>query len=234
MRKTAVCLILTLLVFLNGNLYGQGRIAEVIDTPTANPVDFGSYSLSFRFYEGGSILTRLFYGMIMRDLTLGLSFDAENVAGSGRISPRRPFLYVKMPLYGGGRVLPAVSLGYDEQGFGRYDSDTESYQYKPLGFFLVFTGSGIAPGLSAGGGVNADYAAGGGSEKIKGFLNAAYTIGPEFILTGEVSSIGDEPYGGLGFRYLLRPELHFELAVINIGGAGKTERILRATYKGAF
>ncbi len=212
-----------------------GTVTEIIDTPTASPVEFNSYSLSFRFYRGGSILTRLFYGMIMQDLTLGLSFDAENVVGTGKVEPRRPYIYVKLPIYSGGGRWPALSLGFDEQGFGKYDDKDELYQYPPAGFFLVATAGGVAPGLNLGAGVNAEYtSAEGASEKITGFANFDFTVGPEFMFVGEVRSLGNSSAGNAGFRYLLRPELHFEFAVINIGGRGDPERILRATYKGAF
>lgn len=211
---------------------GLPHIVDVIDTPTASSVEFGSYDFSIRFYDGGSILTRLFYGIIMENLTLGLSFDAGNFVGTGTINPRRPYLYIKFPLYSGRGVLPKISLGFDEQGRGVYDEDSEEYQFAPMGFFLSMTSMGLFPGLNVGGGVNSDYSQ--DRDRIKGFLNADFTLGPEFMLLGELNSIGYDAYLNAGFRYMLSPDISFEFGVRNIGSGPEAERILRGSYSGRF
>jgi hypothetical protein len=235
-RSNGVKKILPVLIVLCGcanAIFAQEHIIDVIDTPTANSVEFGSFDLSFRLYDRGSILTRLFYGIIMKNLTLGLSFDAENVVGTGDIEPRRPYLYVKLPLYTGNSVWPGISLGFDEQGFGAYDEDEEQYRFRAMGFFLVLTKKGVVPGLNIGAGVNADYS--GPDEKIRGFVNTDFMIGPEFMILAEVKEIDEEgAYSNVGAKYLLSPDLNFEFSVLNIGGQGDAERILRVTYKGTF
>jgi len=208
------------------------HIVDIIDTPTASSVEFGSYDFSIRFYDGGSVLARLFYGIIMDNLTLGLSFDAGNFVGTGTVDPRRPYLYVKFPLYSGSGLLPAISLGFDEQGRGAYDEDSSEYQFAPMGFFLAMTSMGIIPGLNLGGGINSDYSQ--ESEVLKGFINADFTLGPEFMLLGEINSIGYNAYANAGFRYLLTPDISFEFAVRNIGTGPEAERILMGSYRGRF
>ncbi|MEA3507278.1 MAG: hypothetical protein U9R36_07320 [Elusimicrobiota bacterium] len=212
-----------------------GGDVEIIDTPTANSVGFGSYDLSFRFYDQGSVMSRLLYGIIMKDLTLGLSFDIENVVGSGDITAHRPYLYIKLPLYTEDDIWPSVSVGFDEQGLGRYDADSEAYQFNPMGFFLVMTKTGLLPGFNIGGGINADYSITGSEEEhLKGFVNANYLLGPEFMLLAESRNIAERGYINGGARYMLTPELHFEFSALNIGGRGDIERIIRITYSGQF
>jgi len=217
-------------------LSAQEYLVDVIDTPTANSVGMGEYSVGFRLYDRGSILTRLYYGIIMRNLTLGISFDAENVVGTGDVDPRRPYLYIKLPLYSGDQSWPAVCFGFDEQGFGRYIDAIDEYRFPPMGFFLVMTKIGLVSGLNAGAGVNADYTLRSDVEKkIKGFFNFDFMMGPEFMLLGELKSVGaEQAYGNAGIKYLLNPDLHFEFSVLNIGGEGDMQRIIRITYTGMF
>lgn len=232
-----MCLILFLLFALPAvsAAESQAHIIEVIDTPTVSLVDFGSYLISFRLYGQGSILYRLFFGTIMKNLTLGLSFDTENIISTGNIRLRRPSLYVKVPLYDGDYTWPAISTGFDEQGMGRYDDEAKGYQFLPMGLFLIFTKMDLEPGLNVGLGVNADYLLRRGPAKIKGFVNADYTMSPKFMLLTEVKSIGsDATYGNIAVKYMFNLDLHFEFAMLNMGGSGGIERILRITYKGMF
>ncbi len=208
---------------------------EIIDTPTAASVGFGSYDLSFRLYDEGSIMARLLYGIIMKDLTLGISFDAENVVGSGEVKAHRPYLYIKLPLYSGGYKLPAISVGFDEQGFGRYNDTDKHYQFNPMGFFMVMTKTDLGPGFNMGAGINADYSiTKTNKERVKGFVNASFTLGPEVMLRTEVRDIYNwNSYVNAGVRYMLTPELHFDFSALNIGG-GDVERIIRISYSGCF
>lgn len=218
---------------LYNTAFCQQEISEVIDTPTANSIGLGSFSCSTRLYGGGSILTRLFYGIIMDGLTLGLSFDAENVIGTEDINPHRPYLYIKFPLYRGNQKWPVIGLGFDEQGLGAYDEDTDKYQVLPMGFFLVFTKLGLTTGLNFSVGANANYSVVPDTEeRILGFCNADFMLGPEFMLIAEVKEITAwDSFVNAGARYFLNPELSFEFSGLNLGSRnGKTERIIKVTY----
>jgi hypothetical protein len=234
--KKILILTVVLLSVISGTSLCQQQIIEAIDTPTAASMDLGTYAVTVRLYERGSILTRLYYGIIMRNLTLGLSFDAESVIGSEDIKPRRPYLYIKIPLYIGDMTWPAIGLGFDEQGLGLYDEDSEQYQVPPVGFFLVFTKMGIISGLNISVGANAYYSfINDADEKIYGFCNADFMIGPEFMLLAEVKEITAwDSYFNVGAKYFLNPELDFEFSVLDVGGRQLAQRILRITYTGEF
>lgn len=236
-KKLIIILIAGFLVLANARQsMGAGDLVETIDTPTANALDFETYRLSFRLYGEGSILTRLFYGIVMEDLTLGLSFDTENIIGSKVPGAQRPYLYVKFPLYVTESTWPAVSVGFDEQGFGKYLSNEEGYQFSPMGFYIVFTQRGLVPGLDISGGVNSDYSLYEDAEEyIKGFASASYMVGPEFVLLSEVKDIHQwNAHLNAGAKYILSPNLNFEFSVLNIGGVDKPERILKFNYSGKF
>jgi hypothetical protein len=231
--KKVLVLLCIVAVFSYGRVLAQESNIEAIDTPTANSIDLGSYAFSVRLYEGGSILTRLYYGIIMEDLTLGLSFDTENLVGTESVSIRRPFLYIKLPLYSGDQKWPAISMGFDEQGLGRYDDDINEYEIPPMGFFFVFTKLGIYPGLNFSAGMNANYSlVRDAEEKIMGFCSADFMIGPEFMLLAEVKEIQPwNSYVNAGAKYFLTPELNFEFSALDLNQRrGDMERIIRIVY----
>ncbi len=236
-KKIIIVLILgTLVSVSSARRSGAGELIEAIDTPTANALKFETYRLSFRLYGEGSILTRLFYGIIMEDLTLGLSFDAENIIGSRTPGAQRPYLYVKMPLHISNTAWPSFSVGFDEQGYGNYISNKKGYQFSPMGFYLVFTQKGLAPGLDISGGINSDYSLYEESEEyIKGFANVMYMLGPEFVLLSEVKDLNNwDASVNAGVKYILSQELNFKFSVLDIGGTDKAERILKLNYSGEF
>ncbi|MGM0441905.1 MAG: hypothetical protein ACQEQC_05755 [Elusimicrobiota bacterium] len=214
----------------------SGDLVEVIDTPTANALDFESYRLSFRLYGEGSIMTRLFYGIVMEDLTLGLSFNTENIIGSRTPGIQRPYLYVKFPFYVTESSWPAISVGFDEQGYGNYIGSKKGYQFSPMGFYLVLTQRGVVPGLDISAGINSDYSLyEDAQEYVKGFANVSYMLGPEFVLLSEVKDIGQwEAQLNAGAKYILSQKLNFEFSVLNLAGPEKPERILKLNYSGDF
>ncbi|MFH1415629.1 MAG: hypothetical protein ABIH89_06040 [Elusimicrobiota bacterium] len=221
---------------LTASLTAEQQIIEVIDTPTATSKELGSYTIAIRLYDEGSLLTRLYYGIIVTNLTLGLSFDAENVVGSGEVKPRRPFLYIKIPLYPGSRKWPAISIGFDEQGLGDYNEDDEEYMIPPTGFFMVFTKTSFMTGLNFSLGANANYNFQKDAEKkLKGFCNADFMLGPEFMLLAEVKEITTwDSYFNFGAKYMVNHQLDFEFSVLDIGERIATERIIRINYSGEF
>lgn len=232
-RKIFVSIVVFLCFCIIFNGKAKSEIIEAIDTPTAKSIDFGSYSLSFRLYEEGSILSRLYYGIIMENLTLGISLDTENVVGTEDITLRRPYLYIKLPLFTGNMKWPALCVGFDEQGFGNYEDG--EYQFAPMGFFLVLTKSGLFSGLNVSAGINAQYGVREYTqEDIDGFANFDFTLSPEFVIVGEGRNLNKKGYANFGAKYFLKPEVSFEIGVLNVGGEGDVQRILRANYEGVF
>ncbi len=211
------------------------RLTELIDTPTARSVDFGSYLLMFRLYGTGSVTGRLQYGIIMQNLTLGVSINAENMVGDSTIKLRRPYLYGKIPFYSGDHIWPAISIGFDEQGYGEFRSD-DTYQYSPLGFFVAMSKYGIVPGLNLNFGVNTNHGISSAADQgVSGFTGIDFMLGPEFMLLAEGRDINED--GGqinLGAKYLLRPELSFELSFIDLAANPGPSRILKIVYSGDF
>jgi len=110
---------------------------ELIDTPTASVAPHASYDTSLRLYAEGGVLLRLRVGL--RDaLHFGFSFGGTRLLGTGDPdwNPRVEF-NIKGQLLRESFAGPAVAIGYDSQGYGAHDGETNRYQVKSRGFYAV-------------------------------------------------------------------------------------------------
>jgi opacity protein-like surface antigen len=122
---------------------------SVIQTPTAWTRLRGEYAGSIGvepFVVRGEI-------GILDYLTAGISYGGAGVFGSGKATMNpRPGFQAKFRITNGGPILPAVAVGYDDQGHGKYyDFDPyiertekrqvnyDRYQFKAKGFYLALS-----------------------------------------------------------------------------------------------
>jgi len=103
-------------------------MVEVVDIPTADIIDPMTYSVNFRFYNAGGIASRLVIGPLKR-VNLGITFDTQGIIGSEDPHMVRPSVYFKLRAFDGTDVLPALALGYDNQGY-LYQNSTRDFLEK--------------------------------------------------------------------------------------------------------
>jgi len=116
-------------------------IQRLIDLPTAGTLPKGTAAMSLRVYTAGGLLGGL-YGGISDRLMVGISFGGSNILGTGRINWNpRPEVLCKFLLLSESIILPAVSFGFESQGYGPYDDDLDRYQVKSRGFYGVLSRS---------------------------------------------------------------------------------------------
>ncbi len=108
---------------------------EVMDIPTADILDPMTYATAFRFYNEGGLMSRLVIGPLKR-VNLGISFDAQRVIGAGDPHMVRPAVYFKLRFFDGSDILPAMALGYDNQGF-LYQENNREFLHREKGLYLV-------------------------------------------------------------------------------------------------
>ena len=82
---------------------------EAVDIPTADILDPSTYAVNFRFYDQGGIASRLVIGPLKR-VNLGVTFDGQNIIGSGDPHMVRPSIYFKLRAFDGTDVLPALAV----------------------------------------------------------------------------------------------------------------------------
>ncbi len=212
----------------------SAQAVELIDLPTAEVVDANHFNTNFRLYEGGGILTRMSFGIGKR-VNIGISFDLTGFIGSDKVLIQRPELQFKYRFYDGKKNIPALALGYDQQGY-RYglnkNTGEEEYIHREKGLYLAATQEMIT-NTEFHFGLNVhDFPA----DQFFGFLGASWAPSEDILFLTEIDNIRrfDETRLNLGLRYLNTPNLSIEAAFRNITRSTDNERIIRLNYQGKF
>jgi len=212
----------------------QSPQIEVVDIPTAEILDPMTYATTFRFYNQGGLMSRLVIGPLKR-VNLGISFDAQRVIGSDDPHLIRPSVYFKLRMFDGTDILPALALGYDNQGF-LYQESTKQFLHREKGLYIVGSHEILVPNLELHAGVNLfDFDS---NAAVFGFFGATFKITPNFALLADydnIRNIGDDRFN-MGGRYWIAPYFNVDVAARNIGrgAAAGAERIVRLNYVGHF
>lgn len=220
--------------------------AELIDIPTAEVVDYGTFWLNFRLHDNGGVASRGVFGVVRR-LNFGGSWDIDELIGLGTIKIRAPQFYLKVRAFDGNRYFPALALGYDGQGYGTFlDSAAataqgtyEGYRHKDRGLYFVLSRELFAPDLEFHLGPNIPRL---GKETIatsdlRLFFGTSYLYGKTLHIMTELDNIGGgaDIRWNAGLRYHLTPSFALEFAIRNLVGRGDVrERVIRIDYLGTF
>lgn len=133
------------LLLLPAALYaGTEEPLYAVDSPTAGILGHGEYHVRGRIGPESSILLGARLGLFGR-VQIGASFGMQRVLERDDISVNDQVGFqVRV------RVLeehgtPAVALGFDSQGQGRFDEDIDRYQRKSPGFYAVLSKNWAIP-----------------------------------------------------------------------------------------
>lgn len=202
---------------------------------------------------------------ILDYLLAGISYGGVNLLGYDEPEPYpRPYFQVRFRITNGGMFLPAISVGYDDQGQGRFieeeriDSlrrDWNRFQIKAKGFYAVASQEyeiwgplGIHLGMNYNAIENND-----NDKHPNVFAAVEKGLGQHIMVIASydaaINDNGDESFGdGLGFlnagiRWRVVPQFNFEFYLMNLlenqndrlpGDEGGMSRMLMVTYKGSF
>lgn len=121
------------------NYYGENiqPPRRMIDSPTAGTLRRGSFDTELRAFPDGGMLAILQIGLTSR-WQIGISYGGTNVISSNdpEWNPRMQFL-TKIQLIAESFAMPAVAIGFEEQGFGLWIDSLGRYQIKSKGFYGV-------------------------------------------------------------------------------------------------
>ncbi|MCP4229908.1 MAG: hypothetical protein GY771_07135 [bacterium] len=202
---------------------------------------------------------------ILDYLTAGISYGGVNMLGydEPELYPR-PYFQVRFRITNGGMFLPAISVGYDDQGQGRFigeeriasiGRDWNRFQIKAKGFYAVASQEyellgpfGIHLGVNYNAIENNDE-----DRHPNVFAAIEMGLGQHIMLVGTydaaINDNGDESFGdGFGFlnagvRWRVVEEFNIEFYLMNLlenqnetlpGDEGGLSRMLMITYKGSF
>lgn len=147
--------VLALLAMATPAAAGLEQPIYIIDSPTAGLLGHGEYRIQGRIGPESSILLGLRVGL-KQVVHLGISFGMQRVFERADISVNdKVGVQARLRLLQEG-AGPALALGFNNQGVGRYDEDLERYERKSKGFYGVVSKNWkvIVGQLSLHGGVN--------------------------------------------------------------------------------
>jgi hypothetical protein len=212
---------------------GENPQIEGVDIPTAEILDPATFSTTFRFYTEGGITSRLLIGPF-KMVNLGIYFDAQRVIGGGEPHMTTPSVFFKLRFFDGSDLLPALALGYDNQGY-LYKETHREYLHQEKGLYLVGSHEILLPNMDFHAGVNIPKVEEG---RPHGFVGLTYKIVPAFALMAEYDNIRNAPEnrGNLGGRFWVTPFFNVDVAARNVGRRSDrgAERIVRLNYVGHF
>ena len=244
MKIKFLAVVLGLIVLSSGvkALEGIDSTERLIFIPKACGLNYGEYNINFRIYDEGGMLTRAVFGVI-QGLQVGFSWDIAYLIGTETAMGQDPELYLKLDLFRGSRLIPAMSFGYDAQGY-QWNRKTEKYDSPPLGLFFAMSKELILKNfyLTGGAGYDTedDNPDSSSTDKVNGF--AGFNFKPsKFSLYGEAMNIGRGSDGSrmnAGAAYEIAEGLQFMLSFENISKSGEInkeqQRTFSILYRGAF
>jgi len=118
---------------------------NLISIPTAGTMPRGFFSFENTFMKEGSILPKFSIG-ITDNFMLGISFGVSNFIGDGNMKKNRsyPEVQVKYRIFDETDRMPAILIGIDTQGKGRFLDKYSSislnrYEQKSYGIYFVIS-----------------------------------------------------------------------------------------------
>ena len=111
---------------------------DLISVPTAGTLPKGIYTFETLFSDNGNILPEFLLG-VSDNFSLGFSFGIESFIGNGDIEKNKsaPEINIKYRIYEETEYVPAVTIGFDTQGRGKYNKNIERYDQKAMGLYIV-------------------------------------------------------------------------------------------------
>jgi hypothetical protein len=203
--RIAVILALLLESFMGAMALGQDgaavEIQELIDQPTAGILEKGQYGFDARLYPYGGALAGLRAGLFERFM-IGVSYGGRNVIGRGDPEWNElPGVLIKYRLFEE-TLLPAVVLGFDNQGFGLWSDSLNRYEVKAKGLFAVFSKNfsmGWLGSLGVHGGVNYNSFEDDDDRNLNGFAGFDKSLGEPISILAEYNlALDDNTWEALG------------------------------------
>jgi hypothetical protein len=110
----------------------------VIDSPTAIMLRHGEYRISGRVMDQGSVLARAEVGIRDR-ASIGVAWGMLNLLGRGEVETYPNTGLMARLLLVEEFELPAIAIGFDNQGYGGWYEEWNRYERKSKGFYLSVT-----------------------------------------------------------------------------------------------
>ena len=115
---------------------------DLVSIPTAGTLPRGVFSMETLLMNDGGALPKFQFGITDR-FTFGVSFGVQGFIGIGDIEKNKnaPEVQIKYRIYEESEAVPAVAVGLNTQGKGKYfESERfQRYEQKALGAYCVLS-----------------------------------------------------------------------------------------------
>lgn len=203
--------------------------SSLIDIPTAEVMPLHSLGVQARAFSEGGVLSYFDFSVLSR-FSIGASFTFEHLIGTNdqKIKMLVPALQLKLRFYDGGEYVPALAVGFDNQGYW-YDHDKDQYLQEARGVYLAASKELFTSGLLFNPGVNVTVD-GFGFNKFAGFMGVSYTIEDTAGLLFEWDDIRGFDHSRLntGVRVYITDFFAMDFALRDFNH--KTERVAQVKY----
>lgn len=110
---------------------------SLIDLPTAGILERGYVAITSNVMPEGVVLGKIEVG-VFNNVSFGISYGGSNVIGTGAVEwYEYPGVNFRVRLIDETVSWPALTLGFDSQGKGKYFSDPGRFAIKSPGFFAA-------------------------------------------------------------------------------------------------
>ena len=129
--------VLSLVISASLSAQEPAEPVRLVDSPTAGLIAKGRFGIDLRLFPDGGMLGQMNAGVLKR-VSIGISFGGTHLIGDEKIDwyPRVETA-ARYRLIEESQGLPAVTIGFETQGFGRYRDGR--YQVKSKGLFCAFS-----------------------------------------------------------------------------------------------
>ncbi|MGB5105290.1 MAG: hypothetical protein WBP29_08495 [Candidatus Zixiibacteriota bacterium] len=182
---------------------------QLVDCPTAATLPRASFDFQVRSSSNGSLVGQTTIGLHRRFM-VGMSYGGEKVLGDEKADWYNEMQFlVKYQLITETVYMPAIALGYEGQGYGRYFNDLERYMFKSKGFYGVVSkgyrtykwSSGLHAGVNYSLEDNGD-----NDDDVSIFLGGDLQLQNDLLLVAEydlaLADNRDSEHSGKGWGYL--------------------------------
>lgn len=200
----------------------------LMDLPTAGTLERGSFAINLRMFSNGGLLGGVTVGLTPRFM-FGISYGGENLIGQGDVNWNpNPGIQARLRLIDENFAMPAVTIGFNSQGYGPYNSTFNRYKTKSRGLFAVASKNyAFIYNLGLHGGINYSFETDDGDKDLNLFLGADLSFNREFRVMAEYDfarndTRRDKQFGSgqgylnAGFQWLFSNQLFLQLNLKNI------------------
>ena len=211
--KSIITSIIFLMISLS-SVFAQGTAGTnakyeyrtLVDLPSAGILEKGYVGVSTDVMPYGVVISKIEVG-VFDNFSFGISYGGSNIIGTGSVDwYELPAVNVRARIIDETASTPAITIGFDSQGKGLYDSNLDRYEIKSPGFYgAVAKNFEFLGYLSLHGVVNYSLEREDGDKDLNLGIGVEKTVGKSISVIGEYNFASNDNNGdafGEGNGYL--------------------------------